>query len=198
MQIFQSRQLFCLLFNPIRRYYQRRYLDSVLFRREFLVFVIPLERLTMDEMAPRGETHHGARCRRRIFEKGRIIRQEVKTMKLYVGNLSYSATENELRELFGNHGQVTSVAVITDRETGRAKGFGFVEFASDEEGKAAIAALDGKEVGGRSLKVNEARPQGGGGGGFGGGERRSGGGGFGGGGGERRGGSGGGGGSWRR
>jgi cold-inducible RNA-binding protein len=80
-------------------------------------------------------------------------------MKLYVGNLSYSATENELRDLFGAHGQVTSVAVITDRETGRAKGFGFVEFANDEDAKAAIEALDGKEFGGRSLKVNESRPQ---------------------------------------
>jgi len=114
-------------------------------------------------------------------------------MKLYVGNLSYSSTEDDLRELFSNHGQVTSVAVIKDRETGRAKGFGFIEFATDEEGKAAIAALDGKDVGGRALKVNEARPQGGGGGGggFGGGSR----GGHSGGGGERRGGGGGGG--WR-
>jgi cold-inducible RNA-binding protein len=85
-------------------------------------------------------------------------------MKLYVGNLSYSTTENELRELFGSHGQVTSVAVITDRETGRAKGFGFVELSRDEEGKAAIAALDGKEVGGRAIKVNESRPQSSGGG----------------------------------
>jgi RNA recognition motif-containing protein len=111
-------------------------------------------------------------------------------MKLYVGNLSYGATENELRELFGAHGQVTSVAVITDRETGRAKGFGFVEYASNEEGQAAIAALDGKEVGGRALKVNEARPQGGGGGGFGGGRGGRGG--------DDRRGGGGGGGSWGR
>ena len=106
-------------------------------------------------------------------------------MKLYVGNLSYSTTEPELRELFGAHGQLASVAVITDRETGRAKGFGFVEFDNAEEAKAAIAALDGKEVGGRALKVNEARPQGGGGGGFGGRGR---------GGDDRRGGGGG---SWR-
>ena len=102
-------------------------------------------------------------------------------MKLYVGNLNYRTTEEELREIFGAHGEVTSVAVITDRETGRAKGFGFVEFANDEDANAAIAALDGKEVGGRALKVNESRPQQGGGerrGGFGGGNR---GGGFGGG-----------------
>lgn len=80
-------------------------------------------------------------------------------MKLYVGNLNYNTTESELRDVFGEHGQVTSVAVITDRETGRAKGFGFVEMSTDAEGKAAIAALDGKEMGGRSLKVNESRPQ---------------------------------------
>ena len=80
-------------------------------------------------------------------------------MKLYVGNLNYNTTENELRDVFGQHGEVTSVAVITDRETGRAKGFGFVEFANDQDAKSAIAALDGKEMGGRSLKVNESRPQ---------------------------------------
>lgn len=120
-------------------------------------------------------------------------------MKLYVGNLNYNTTENELRDLFEQHGHVTSVAVITDRETGRAKGFGFVEFASDDEAKAAIEALDGKEVGGRALKVNESRPQGGGGGGG----HRGGGGGYGGGGGHRGGGGGGGhrggggGGGWR-
>lgn len=108
-------------------------------------------------------------------------------MKLYVGNLSYNTTETELREAFGAYGQLTSVAVITDRETGRARGFGFVEFATDDDAKAAVAAMDGKELGGRVLKVNEARPQGSGGGGFGGGARRSGGG-------ERRGGGGG---NWR-
>ncbi len=107
-------------------------------------------------------------------------------MKLYVGNLSYDATENQLRDLFGQYGQVNSVAVIKDRDTGRSKGFGFVEYGSDDEGRAAISALDGKEVGGRALKVNEARPQTGGGGG--GGGFRSGGGG-----GGRRGGGGGGG-----
>lgn len=80
-------------------------------------------------------------------------------MKLYVGNLSYGSTEADLRTLFGSYGSVTSAAVIMDRETGRSKGFGFVEFASNEEGKAAIAALDGKENDGRALKVNEARPQ---------------------------------------
>ena len=69
-------------------------------------------------------------------------------MKLYVGNLSYSAGENELRELFSQYGAVASVAVITDRDTGRSKGFGFVEFANDAEAQAAIAGLNGKDVGG--------------------------------------------------
>ena len=96
-------------------------------------------------------------------------------MKLYVGNLSYDTTENELNQLFSQHGQVKSVAVITDRETGRAKGFAFVEFSNDQEAQAAIAALDGKEVGGRTLKVNESRPQERA--GFGGGGNRGGGGG---------------------
>jgi RNA recognition motif-containing protein len=94
-------------------------------------------------------------------------------MKLYVGNLNFNATEDQLRQVFGAYGELTSVTVITDRETGRSKGFGFVEFASAQEGQAAIEALDGKEVGGRALKVNEARPREGGsggprGGGFGG------------------------------
>jgi RNA recognition motif-containing protein len=91
-------------------------------------------------------------------------------MKLYVGNLSYSASENELRDLFSQYGAVESVAVITDRDTGRSKGFGFVEFANDAEANAAIAGLNGKEVSGRALTVSQARPrnEGGGGGGRGG------------------------------
>ncbi len=75
--------------------------------------------------------------------------------KLYVGNLSFNATEAELRELFGQHGSVSSVNLITDRETGQPRGFGFVEMENGAVG--AISALDGKEVGGRTLKVNEAR-----------------------------------------
>ncbi len=91
-------------------------------------------------------------------------------MKLYVGNLSYNAGENDLRDLFSAYGAVESVAVITDRDTGRSKGFGFVEFANDAEGQAAIAGLNGKEVSGRALTVSLARPktEGGGGGGRGG------------------------------
>jgi RNA recognition motif-containing protein len=77
--------------------------------------------------------------------------------KLYVGNLSYTATEAELRELFGQHGSVASVSLVTDRETGQPRGFGFVEMENGAE--SAISALDGKEVGGRNLKVNEARPR---------------------------------------
>lgn len=78
---------------------------------------------------------------------------------LFVGNMNFQTTESELRELFAPFGQVTRVHIATDRETGRARGFGFVEMASDEEAARAIAALDGKEVGGRALKVNEARPK---------------------------------------
>ena len=80
-------------------------------------------------------------------------------MKLYVGNLSYDAGEPELRELFGAYGNIESVAVITDRETGRSKGFGFVEFGNDAEAQAAISGLNGKEVSGRALTVSPARPK---------------------------------------
>ena len=117
--------------------------------------------------------------------------------KLYVGNLSYSINNSDLETLFTAHGSVRSAQVITDRDTGRSKGFGFVEMSSDQEAQAAIAALNGKEIEGRSLTVNEARPQqgpggggGGGGGGYGGGGKRGGGDGGGGGGGGYGGGGG--------
>ncbi|MHC4910811.1 MAG: RNA recognition motif domain-containing protein [Planctomycetota bacterium] len=94
-------------------------------------------------------------------------------MKLYVGNLPFSATEAEIREVFSQYGEVGEVTLITDRETGRPRGFGFVEMRDDNGGREAIGALDGNDFGGRSLKVNEARPRterpGGGGGG---GDRR--------------------------
>src|SRR5579871_4132924 len=90
--------------------------------------------------------------------------------KLYVGNLSYDTTNDSLQELFEAYGTVQSAQIIMDRDTGRSKGFGFVEMGSDAEAQAAIAALNGKEVEGRALTVNEARPKtdGGGGGGRGG------------------------------
>jgi RNA recognition motif-containing protein len=113
--------------------------------------------------------------------------------KIYVGNLSYNTTESELESLFGAHGSVQSAQIISDKMTGRSKGFGFVEMGSDEEAQAAIAALNGQEVDGRTLTVNEAKPKEDrprGGGGYGGG----GGGGYGGGGGGRGGRGGGGGG----
>jgi len=79
--------------------------------------------------------------------------------KLYVGNLSYDTSDSKLQELFEEYGAVQSAQVIMDRETGRSKGFGFVEMGSDDEARAAINALNGKEVGGRALTVNEARPR---------------------------------------
>lgn len=87
--------------------------------------------------------------------------------RLYVGNLSYGTNDGTLKQLFEAHGSVTSAQVIVDRDTGRSKGFGFVEMGSDQEAQAAVAALNGKEVDGRPLTVNEARPktEGGGGGG---------------------------------
>ncbi len=110
--------------------------------------------------------------------------------KIYVGGLPYSATEQQLSDLFAQHGAVASARVITDKFTGQSRGFGFVEMSSDEEAQKAIAALNGTQMDGRTLTVNEARPQ----------EPRSGGGGgdrggFGGGGGGRSGGGGGGGGN---
>ena len=88
--------------------------------------------------------------------------------KLYVGNLSFDSTEADLKELFSQHGTVESVAVITDRETGRARGFAFVEMSEASAVQDAIRALDGNEFGGRNIKVNEAQDRRGGGGGGGG------------------------------
>lgn len=101
-------------------------------------------------------------------------------MKLYVGNLSFNTTEAQLRELFEVHGEVASASLVMDRDTGRPRGFGFVELPNDDHARAAIAALNGKNVDGRDLTVNEARPREGGarggsgpkrGGSFGGGRR---------------------------
>jgi len=95
------------------------------------------------------------------------------SMKLYVGNLAFATSSQELQELFAQAGTVQSASVIEDRDTGRSRGFGFVEMSSKEEGEAAIAQLNGKEINGRALNVNEAKPRenrggGGGRGGFGG------------------------------
>jgi RNA recognition motif-containing protein len=112
-------------------------------------------------------------------------------MKLYVGNLAFQTSSEDLQQLFAQAGTVESASVVEDRDTGRSRGFGFVEMASKEEGQAAIAQFNGKEVNGRSLTVNEAKPrENRGGGGFGGGRSGGGGGGrsggFGGGGGRSR------------
>ena len=80
-------------------------------------------------------------------------------MNIYVGNLSYQMTEDELREAFAEYGDVSEVKVLSDRETGRSRGFGFVEMPNQSEGEAAIAQLNGKDLGGRALRVNEARPR---------------------------------------
>jgi RNA recognition motif-containing protein len=88
--------------------------------------------------------------------------------KLYVGNLGYDVNDDDLSQLFSQHGTVDSASVIMDRASGRSKGFGFVEMSSDDEAKAAIAALNGREHSGREIKVNEAKPREGGGGGGGG------------------------------
>jgi cold-inducible RNA-binding protein len=85
--------------------------------------------------------------------------------KLYVGNLGYDTSSSDLQQLFAGHGTVDSATVISDRATGQSKGFGFVEMSSNAEAAAAIAALDGKELGGRAIKVNEAKPRPAGGGG---------------------------------
>src|SRR5262245_39448057 len=93
--------------------------------------------------------------------------------KLYVGNLSFQSTEEDVRDAFSAHGTVQTVNLIMDRETGRPRGFAFVEMGSDAEAQAAVKALDGRDLGGRTLEVNIAKPreERGGGGGFGGGSR---------------------------
>ena len=85
--------------------------------------------------------------------------QHVMSMKLYVGNLSFQTSSQELEELFAGMGAVESATVVEDRETGRSRGFGFVEMASQEDGEKAIAELNGQEVSGREIKVNEAKPR---------------------------------------
>ncbi|HUO27041.1 MAG TPA: RNA-binding protein [Candidatus Aquilonibacter sp.] len=78
---------------------------------------------------------------------------------IFVGNLSFNTSEDELRQLFEPYGQIDRVSIVTDRETGRSRGFGFVEMSNNEDGEKAIAALNGSQIGGRTLNVNEARPK---------------------------------------
>jgi len=115
---------------------------------------------------------------RLMYEEGRDGENQL-SKKLYVGNLPFSATEADIRELFEAHGSIESINVITDRETGRPRGFAFVEMSDGESATKAMEALDGRDLGGRNLKVNEAkeRPARGGGGGGGGGGGYGGGGG---------------------
>ena len=102
------------------------------------------------------------------LQSARATRNHDLPKKIYVGNLPFSATEQELRDLFSRHGSIDSVNVITDRETGRARGFAFVEMSDETSASDAIRALDGSDMGGRPLRVNEAqdRRDGGGGGGY--------------------------------
>ena len=80
-------------------------------------------------------------------------------VNIYIGNLDYATTEDDLRETFTVHGEVTNVRIINDRDTGRPKGFAFIEMSSEEAGQAAISALDGEEVSGRRIRVSEANPR---------------------------------------
>ena len=110
-----------------------------------------------------------------------LLRAIAMAKRLYVGNLKYTVTSEQPHELFEQFGTVSSAQVLSDRDTGRSKGFGFVEMANDDEAQAAIEALDGRDHDGRRLTVNEAKPRtsgGGGGGGGGGGYRGGGGGGY--------------------
>jgi cold-inducible RNA-binding protein len=133
-----------------------------------------VERVFSDDLKPDGRERSGKK--QSVAEQQQII---IMSTKLYVGNLSYNTTENQLQDLFGQHGPVTSVDLIMDKFSGRPRGFGFVTMETKEGADAAVAAMNGKNVDGRDLTVNEARPReerapgGGGGGGYrGGGERR--------------------------
>src|SRR4029077_2339369 len=146
----------------------------------FLLYSLP--RLTVRSLRPRFQ--EGLRCHltsRRSRYTQIAHPRGTRLKNIFVGNLDFNTSEEELRQLFEAYGQVDRVAIMTDRDTGRSRGFGFVEMASAEDGEKAIAALNGSQVGGRTLNVNEARPKpertGGGGGGGRGGRERGGGGG---------------------
>ena len=110
-----------------------------------------------DALAPDslvGRQAHAAQDPDRVARRGIDL-----SKKLYVGNLAYSCTEDRLREIFEEHGEVASAALVMDRETGRPRGFGFVEFNDDNNARAAIEALNGQNIDGRDLTVNEAKPR---------------------------------------
>lgn len=90
---------------------------------------------------------------------GSNLESEDEVKNLFVGNLNFQTTESDLRAFFAPHGQIARIHMVVDRDTGRSRGFAFVEMTNDSEAKSAIAALDGKELGGRNIKVNEARPK---------------------------------------
>ena len=94
-----------------------------------------------------------------MFALVRKNRKEGTLKNIFVGNLSFNTSEDELRQIFETYGQVERVSILTDRETGRSRGFGFVEMANAEEGEKAIAGLNGSQFGGRTINVNEARPK---------------------------------------
>jgi len=94
-----------------------------------------------------------------LFASVRNARKEGTLKNIFVGNLSFNTSEEELRQIFEPYGQVDRVSILTDRDTGRSRGFGFVEMANSEEGEKAITSLNGSQVGGRTINVNEARPK---------------------------------------
>jgi RNA recognition motif-containing protein len=98
-------------------------------------------------------------CQSNIELALRQLNAEAIVKNIFVGNLSFNTSEDELRQAFEAHGQVDRVSIMTDRDTGRSRGFGFVEMASNEDGDKAITALNGSQIGGRTLNVNEARPK---------------------------------------
>ena len=125
-----------------------------------------LARVTLDlysSISTLGSQHSLSRFRASVFNAEVRMSHWIGIGKnfvnIYCGNISYRFTEDDLRELFGAHGTVSDANVIIDRDTGRSKGFGFVEMPSDDEANAAIQAIDGQEHGGRQLRVNEARPR---------------------------------------
>jgi len=116
-------------------------------KSETVVYINHLNQI-MTRQENKGERHNSNNTQEFIMSKN-----------IYVGNLAWSTSETEIRDAFAAHGEVTSVKLIEDRETGRPRGFGFVEMSNDSDALAAIGDLDGKDFGGRNIKVNEAKPR---------------------------------------